>query len=209
MLVHTAMNHLPKIAGLVALLPLAFGCAARQAPFDTLDRSQVTVLRLKQPQPGAASPSVPTIPGLPAELQQMGQAVLQGAQTVVPGLSNMLPPGLIPGQQQQQQQLAQFKGYSIESQALADDHIRDAVLDLFGHESSFTATQQNCFSPGMAFVFQRPNAPQVEILISLSCNQAKIDGAQWPYPVNGFTPDTRNELGKIYEKLFGQVPPGA
>jgi hypothetical protein len=209
MLVHTAMNHLPKIAGLVALLPLAFGCAARQAPFDTLDRSQVTVLRLKQPQQGAsAQPAVPTLPGVPAEFQQILQAGLQGAQTVVPGLSNMLPAGILPGQQQQQP-LAQFKGYAIESQSLGDDHVRDAVLDIFGHESSFTAPTQNCFSPGMAFVFQRPNAPQVEILVSLSCNQAKIDGVHWPYPVNGFTPETRNELGKIYERLFGQVPPGA
>ncbi len=61
----------------------------------------------------------------------------------------------------------------------------------------------------MAFVLQRPNAPEVDLIISLSCNQAMMDGARWPHPVNGFTPETRDRLGKVYEKLFGPVPPGA
>jgi hypothetical protein len=56
---------------------------------------------------------------------------------------------------------------------------------------------------------QRPNAPEVDLLVSLSCNQVKMDGARWPFPVNGFTPDARNHLAKIYEKLWGPVPPGA
>ena len=36
-----------------------------------------------------------------------------------------------------------------------------------------------------------------------------MDGARWPYPVNGFTPETRAHLSKIYEKMWGPVPPGA
>lgn len=211
MLVLNDMNHLRNFASLVAILPLAFGCAARTAPFDQLDRAQVTVLRLQQPQ-APQSPlgqaGMPTLPGVPPQIQQMGQAVLQGVQNAVPGLSNSLP-GLIPGAQPQQQ-LPQFKGYSIVAQMpLADDALRDELLDIFGSESSFSSQAQNCFTPGMGFVFSQPNAPQVELLVSLTCNQAKMDGARWPYAVNGFTPETRDALGKIYEKMFGPVPPGA
>lgn len=212
MLVHTAMNQLSNFAGLVAIVPLVFGCAARTAPFDQMDRAQVTVLRLQAPQAQQnpmGQAGLPAIPGIPPEIQQLGQAVLQGAQNVVPGLQNALP-GLIPGAGQPQQQLPQFKGYSIVAQMpLADDGLKEQLLDLFGSESSFSNQVQNCFTPGMGFVFQRPNAPEVDLLISLSCNQAKMDGGRWPYSVNGFTPETRDALGKIYEKLFGPVPPGA
>lgn len=209
------MSHLPKLLGLVALLPLATGCLARTAPFDQLDRSQVTVLRLTssqapaqpQSQPGAL---LPQIPGVPPELAQMGQQILQGAQGMIP--PSILPPGSLPGTvaPQQQQQLPQFKGFSIVSQMpLMDEHLRDELLEVFGHEASFNNQVQPCFSPGMAVVFQRPNAPEVDLMISLSCNQVKMDGARWPYAVNGLTPETRDHLGKLYEKLWGPVPPGA
>ncbi|MFT3772052.1 MAG: hypothetical protein QM820_42135 [Minicystis sp.] len=205
------MNTLRNFAGLVVLLPLAFGCAARTAPFDQMDRAQVTVLRLQAPQqPQSPLGGVlPGLPGVPPELQQMGQAALQGLGNVVPGLQNALP-GLIPGQQPQQQ-LPQFKGYTVVStMPLADNALKDQLLDLFGSESSFSNQVQNCFSPGMGVVFTQPNAPEVDLLISLSCNQAKMDGARWPYPVNGFTPQTRESLAKIYERLFqGPVPAGA
>ena len=52
-------------------------------------------------------------------------------------------------------------------------------------------------------------APEIDLLISLSCNQAKMDGDRWPHRVNGFTIETRDRLSRIYEKLFGPVPPGA
>ena len=214
MFVHTDMNQLRNFAQFVALaaiLPLAFGCAARTAPFDQLDRAQITVLRLQQPQAPQnplGQAGLPGLPGIPPELQQMGQAVLQGVQNAVPGLQNTLP-GLIPGAQQQQQ-LPQFKGYSIVAQMpLADDKLKEDLLDVFGRETSFSNQVQNCFTPGMGFVFTQPNAPQVELLVSLSCNQAKMDGARWPYAMNGFTPETRDQLAKIYEKMFGPVPPGA
>jgi hypothetical protein len=199
-----------KLAGLLVLLvaPVAAGCAARTAPFDQMDRAQITVLRLSQapaPQPSA----LPTIPGLPVppELQQMGQAALGALQNALPGLI----PGAVPGAQQQpQQQVPLFKGFGIVGQMpMMDPGMRDALLDIFGHESSFGGQAQPCFTPGMGVVITRPDGPEVDLLISLSCNQAKMDGARWPYPVNGFTPETRDQLGKIYEKLFGPVPPGA
>lgn len=198
------MKHLHDV-GLLVILPLAAGCAARSAPFDEMDRAQVTILRLQQPQ---AQQALPAIPGVPPELAQMGQAALQGLQNVVPGLSNALP-GFIPGAQPQQQQ-PQFKGFAIVNQApVADEGLKEQILDIFGHESNFTNQVQPCFSPGMALVFQRPPAPEVDLLISLSCNQVKMDGAAWPHAVNGFTPQARDQLGKIFEKYFGPVPAGA
>lgn len=205
------MNHLPKLAGLLALIPLAIGCAARSAPFDQMDRAQITVLRLAQPQPQPApAAGLPGLPGLPIPPQavQAGQQILQGLQNALPGVIPNLP-GMTP-QPPQQQQLPQFKGFSIiGQQPVADAGLRDELLDIFGHESNFSPQTQACFSPGMGIVFSRPNGPEVDLLISLSCNQAKMDGDRWPHPVNGFTPETRDHLGKIYEKLFGPVPAGA
>lgn len=209
------MNHLPKLAGLLVLLPLAAGCAARVAPFDQMDRAQVTVLRLTQPQQTPPTPqagNLPGLPGLPAvppEVQALGQQVLQGVQNALPGI---IPGGMIPGAnpQQPQAQLPQFKGFSIVSQMpLQDPGVRDEILDIFGRESSFTTQAQPCFSPGLAFVLQRPNAPEVDLLVSFSCNQVKMDGDRWPHRVNGFTMETRDRLTRIYEKMFGPVPPGA
>ena len=201
-----------KLAGLflVVLAPAATGCAMRVAPFDQMDRAQITVLRLAQapatPQ-GAGLPQIPGLPAIPPELQQMGQAALGALQNAIPGV---IPGGMIPGMQPQQAQTPLFKGFGIVGQMpLMDPALRDQILDIFGHESSFSAQAQPCFSPGMGIVLQRPNAPEVDLLISLSCNQAKMDGAHWPHPVNGFTPDTRDQLAKFYEKLFGPVPPGA
>lgn len=207
------MNQAPKLAGilLVALAPFAVGCAMRAAPFDQMDKAQITVLRLAQapvaPQPQASPlPGLPGMPAIPPQLQQMGQAALQTLQNALPGVI----PGSVLPQQQQQQQMPLFKGYGIIGQMpLTDPALRDQLLDIFGHESSFNTQAQPCFSPGMGIVLQRPDGPEVDLLVSLSCNQAKMDGARWPHPVNGFTPETRDALAKFYERMFGPVPPGA
>jgi hypothetical protein len=210
------MKILQKLAGLVVLLPLAAGCAARSAPFDQMDRAQITVLRLSQSQPAAAPvpqagglPGLPGLPAIPPEMAQLGQQALQGLQNALPGV---IPPGLIPGAPGpgQAQQLPLFKGFSVVATVpVMDAGLKDELLDIFGHESNFSSQVQPCFAPGMGIVLQRPNAPEVDLLISLSCNQAKMDGARWPHPVNGFTPDTARHISKIYENLWGPVPPGA
>lgn len=215
--VHTAMNHLRNLAGLTVLLPLAFGCAARTAPFDQMDQAQITVLRLGQaPQAPMAGPTapgaVPGLPGVPPEWQQMGQQILQGAQGVIP--PGFIPPGLIPNQGQAtpaQPPAPQFKGFTIvgPQAPVTDSSLRDEILDIFGNEGSFSANRQNCFTPGMGIVMTRPGAPEVDLLVSLACNQAMGDGFRWPYPVNGFTQEAHDRLAKVYEKLFGPVPPGA
>lgn len=209
--------------GLLVVLPLAAGCASRTAPFNEMDQAQITVLRLQgqevAPQPTAPVAATPgMIPGLPPELQQIGQQAATAINQAVPGL---IPPNLLPGMPTQPVQPAQpvqprFKNFVILAQMpLSDEAVKNEVLDIFGSEGSFQADRGNCFFPGMGISMQRapqPNqAPQapVELLISLSCNQAMGDGFRWPYPTNGFTPDTHQRLTKIFEKLWGPVPSGA
>ena len=89
------------------------------------------------------------------------------------------------------------------------EKFKDEILDIFGSEDSFSTQRGNCFMPGMGVSLARPNAPPVDLLISLSCNQAQGDGFTWPYPKNGFTTETHEKLSQIYQKLWGPVPPGA
>lgn len=209
----TPMNDLRKLAALVLLAPLAVGCAGRTAPFDKLDQSQITILRLSPPPPppAAATPTGQAIPGLPPELQQMGQQALQGLGQVLP--PGMIPPGLLPGQPAAQAQTPpppMWKGFAITAQqSVADDKLKDELLDIFGHEDSFSDQRGNCFQPGMGVSISRSNGPPVDLLISLSCNQAQGDGFAWPYKKNGFTTETHSRLQKIYEQLWGPVPSGA
>ncbi len=200
------------------LAPLVVGCAARTAPFDEMDKAQVTVLRLQgqEPTPLPTTSQAPTlIPGIPPELQQMGQAALQGLQQVLPGV---IPPGLIPGQPAVpavQPAQPRFKNFVILSQRQltsdeVDEDLKEQILDIFGDEDSFSADRGNCFYPGLGISMIRPNNPTpVDLLISLSCNQAMGDGFRWPYPVNGFTSETHQKLTEVYQKLWGPVPPGA
>lgn len=206
------------LAGFAFLvLPLATGCASRTAPFDDMDQAQITVMRLQgqeappvaTPQPGAA----PLIPGIPPELQAMGQQAMQGLQQILP--PGILPPGLIPGQATPAPVVPaqpRFKQYVILGAPvqLTDEELRDELLDVFGDEDSFSAERGNCFYPGMGIsIAGTKNPAPIDLLVSLSCNQAQMDGHRWPYPVNGFTSETHQKLSKIYEKMFGPVPPGA
>ena len=190
------------------------GCASRAAPFDDLDQAQVTILRLQAPQqgaqPGGQPGGVPAIPGIPPELQQLGQQTLQQMQN-----SGLLPPGLLPGMPGQttptpQQPMFRGQWMVTDSRPVADPDMRDRLLDLFGGEDNFNEQRGNCFYPGMAVSFSSPNfAEPVDVVVSLSCNQAVGFGFNWPHPNSGFTQETHGELSNIYQSLFGPVPPGA
>ncbi len=206
---------LSSLVAVSVLATAAVGCASRTAPFDNLDKAQVTVLRLQgqEPppvvQPAPATPGA-LIPGIPPELQQMGQQFAQGLQQVLP--PGVLPPGLIPGQPAtpaapQVSQAPRFKGYIIlGQQPLMDQETKDEILDLFGSEDSFSTQRGNCFYPEMGIAFQRMDGPPIELLVSMQCNQAQGDGFQWPYPANGFTPETSQKLNQIYGRLWGGAP---
>ena len=97
-----------------------------------------------------------------------------------------------------------------DSRPVADPDMRDRLLDLFGGEDNFNEQRGNCFYPGMAVSFSSPNfAEPVDVVVSLSCNQAVGFGFNWPHPNSGFTQETHGELSNIYQSLFGPVPPGA
>ena len=195
------------------------GCASRKAPFDALDKSTVTILRLQQapqqavPQPGAGG--LPLIPGIPPELQAAGQQMLQQLQQ-----QGILPPGLIPGlggPTTTQPPQPQFQAYPNDPQwviadqrPVVDDKLRDELLDLFGDPDSFNDQRGQCWFPGMAVSFQSPQFPQpVDVVVSLSCNQAVGYGFTWPHKSSGFTQQSNAKLSQIYQSLFGPVPPGA
>jgi hypothetical protein len=152
---------------------------------------------------------------MPADLAQLGQQIAQGAQAALPGL---IPPGLIPGvgtpattTMPQQPPVDMFKAWAVVGQRMqvTDEDTREEILDLFGDEDSFQAERGNCFSPGMGISIARSGGAPIDLMVSLSCSQAQGDGFQWPYKVNGLTPDTSSRLAKIFEKFFGPVPPGA
>ena len=214
------MSYLDKLAPLALALPLLAGCG-RTAPFNTLDKAPMTILRLgQQPAAPAAIPGAPAaggslIPGLPAipGMPDLSQVGAQLGGLLPPGL---LPPGLIPGlpatpaTTPAAQQLPTFKGFAIIAQPTqASDDLRSEILDIFGHEGHFSTNKGSCFTPGLGVSIARPNGAPVELLISLSCNQAMGDGFQWPYKSNGFTTETHDRLGQVYQKLFGAIPSGA
>jgi hypothetical protein len=218
----TTMNSRSTFAVLALLAPLAIGCAGRTAPFNEMDKAQITVLRLSQPPPPVTAPSalpgvpgLPGIPGIPPELQQMGQQVLAGVQQALP--PGILPPGLIPGAQPAQPaapvqpQVPLYKNaFAITAQMpLTDETLKNDLLDLLGKEDNFKGSRGNCFMPGMAISMQRPGQPPADVMISLSCNQAVGDGFKWPYAGNGFSPEAHDKMTQIYTKLWGPVPAGA
>jgi len=226
--VYKHMNPILRTFAAFALLaPFAVGCASRTAPFNDMDEAQITVLRLQgqYTPPAAAAPAATgqmpqLIPGLPVppELQQMGQQAMQGLQQMLP--PGVIPPGLLPGQPGAAPVPAGpppelFKNFVVvNKRALTtddlDEEIREQILDVFGDEDSFSPTAGNCFSPGLGITMVRPNNPvPVDLLISLSCNQAQGDGFRWPHPANGFTPETRQKLTGVYQQLFGPPPPDA
>lgn len=212
------MNALLRTStiALALLSPLAAGCASRTAPFNELDQAQVTVLKLQgqevapTPVPAPAAGGLPfPIPGLTPEMQQQAQTALdQFVKMLPPGT---VPPGILPGAPgvaPVAPQQPRFKGFVILAQTpVTSEELKEEMLDIFGSEDSFGTQKGNCFYPGMGVVFQDPQKPPVELLISLSCNQAMGDGFPWPYPVNGFTPETSQRLTRVYEQLWGPVPP--
>lgn len=214
-------STLCRFGGLVLLTLLTAtvtGCASRAAPFDKLDQAQVTILRLQAPPqvavPGPAAGGT-LIPGLPPELQGLAQQTLQQLQQ-----SGMIPPGLIPGMpgatptaptQPQMQPYANDPQWVIADQRpVVDDKMKEELLDLFGDDAAFNDQRGNCWFPGMAVSFQSAEFPQpVDVVVSLSCNQAAGYGFTWPHASSGLTTESHQTLTQIYQGLFGPVPPQA
>lgn len=194
------------------------GCASRPAaPFDTLEKSSVSAFRLQNydpPQPAAAAAAPAQqgmIPGLPPEIQQW-------AQQALPGLQQLLPPGLVPpGMLQNMQPPAAAPpppdaprfpqsppNFRILGQTqIIDPDVKDRIAKLLGSEDNFQAQHASCMYAEMGLSFSpAPGAPPNDILISFSCNVVEARGFAWPHPYRGMKPKTVKELARLVQQIW-------
>jgi hypothetical protein len=201
------------VASLLAL-SIAAGCASRAAPFNKLDKSQVTILRLQgaQQQPTTPTPPPgmpPLIPGIPippewqAAAEQFCKSLNLPFPCTMPGMPGTTPQPTLPAYP------ADPRFQIADSRPVVDEKLKDKLLDILGDGDSFTQAQSTCYTPGMVISFQDPQFPQpVDVAVSLSCYQAAAYGFQWPHKAAGLTPDTHRKLAEIYQSFFGPLPPG-
>lgn len=203
------------VLGLALLLPLATGCAGRQAPFDDLSNSQVTILKLQgQPQPSVLPTTGGTgglpfaIPGLTPEQQAQINAGIGGIGAAVGQIIPGLPiPGMTGGTTPVTQPQQTFNGFVVQGSSPASDDLKEELLDVFGKSDNFNQTAGQCFTPGMGVVFSDPAKGNVELMVSFSCNAVKGNGFNWPHPNFGMTAETSGKLRQIYQQMFMQPPP--
>jgi hypothetical protein len=201
--------------GTLALLGLlGLGCASSPAaPFDTLKNANVSAFRLQNYEPPAAAPAPAAggiIPGIPPEITQWAQQALPGLQQLLP--PGLLPPGLLQGAQpapvQPQQQVMRFPmsqpNFRILGQAqVIDPKLREELGKLLGDPDNFQADHANCMYAEMGLSFTGSlGGPPNDMLISFSCNQVEARSFAWPHPNRGLKPDTVKELDAIVQKIW-------
>ena len=191
------------------------GCAATPAaPFDQLKTANLTAYRLQNYEPPAAAaatavPGAPgvTIPGLPPEVQSW---ITQGAA----GLSQLIPPGLLPGGAASVLPAAdttpRFHDFRILSQnQVLDPDIKESLGKLLGDKDSFDNAAARCApnvfyaEMGLSFTSTTGSTPN-DLLISFSCNQVVSRSFAWPHPATGMKDDTVKKLSDIVQKIFPQ-----
>jgi hypothetical protein len=186
-----------------AMLSLT-GCAsALSPPFNGMKDQAMTVYRLQNVEPAPAAPSA-AAPQLPAVVQQW---ITAGASLLPPGL---LPPGLLPGSAPPPPSAAdapRFHNFRVIAyQQVNDPGVKADILDTFGHGSNFQNLTQTCtpsLLPEFGFALAQPNAPPVDILVSLSCQQVQSFNVNWPYPQTGLTPNAETKIVSIAKRVFG------
>ncbi len=205
----------PGIIGLVGFL--ALGCAsAPAAPFDTLKTSNVSAFRLQNfeppaPPPGAAAPQAGAIPGLPPEITQWAQQALPGLQQLLP--PGLIPPGMLQGMQPRPvqpppQQEARFPmnqpSFRILGQAqVIDPDLKEELGKLLGDPDSFQADHGSCMYAEMGLSFtSTAGGPPNDMLISFSCNQVEARSFAWPHPNRGLKPETVKQLNTLVQKIW-------
>ena len=193
------------------------GCAGTPAaPFDQLKTANLTAYRLQNYEPPAAVPGVAAtpgvpglaIPGLPAEVNTWIQ---QGAA----GLSQLIPPGLLPGAPGSVLPAAtdttpRFHDFRILSQTqVLDPDLKESLGKLLGDKDSFDNAQARCApnvfyaEMGLSFTSTTGATPN-DLLVSFSCNQVVSRSFAWPHPATGMTTDTVKKLSDIVKKIFPQ-----
>lgn len=202
---------------MVSALTAETGCSSTLAqPFEQMKGQPITIHRLQNFEPPAATAAQPAtngvIPGLPAQLQQWATA----AQQMLP--AGLIPPGLLPGSTvtPATPDAPRFYNFRIlGSVSVSDSKMRDDIDELFGKESNFEAPKQSCmyaefgFSIGNAGAATVQGAPAAagtpaDVLVSLSCNQVELKTYAWPYgSKTGLTADTAKKIVAIVQKAFG------
>jgi hypothetical protein len=191
------------------------GCAsAPAAPFDQLKTANLTAYRLQNYEVPAATAATAapgaaglTIPGLPAEVQTWIQ---QGAA----GLSQLIPPGLLPGGAASVLPAAdttpRFHDFRILSQTqVLDPDLKDSLGKLLGDKDSFDNADARCApnvfyaEMGLSFTSTVGATPN-DLLISFSCNQVVSRSFAWPFPATGMKADTVKKLSDIVQKIWPQ-----
>lgn len=204
----------PRILGLLGLLGL--GCAsAPAAPFDTLKTANVSAFRLQNfeppPQAAATAPQGGVIPGLPPEITQWAQQALPGLQQLLP--PGLIPPGMMAGMQPKPpappaQQEIRFPmsqpNFRILNQAqVIDPALRESLGKLLGDADNFQADHANCMYAEMGLSFSsNMGGPPNDMLISFSCNQVEARSFAWPHPNRGMKPETVKQLAEIVQKIW-------
>jgi hypothetical protein len=196
------------------------GCASGpSAPFDVMKNANVTAYRLQNYEPPAQAAPAATaaapgalIPGIPAEIQQWATAALPGLQQLIP--PGLLPPGMIPGQAPAAaapapaQQVPRFVDFRILGQApVMDPKLKESLGDLFGDGDNYQSDHQNCMYPELGLSFSpQDGSARYDMLVSFSCNQVNAVNFAWPHKAAGMSPEMVKKLSEIVPNLF---PAGA
>jgi hypothetical protein len=208
----TTLRGIPVL--LVATL-FGAGCASGpKAPFDQMKTANVQAFRLQNyepppPPPGQAAPApMAGIPGLPPEITQWAQQALPGLQQLLP--PGLLPPGMMGGAPQAAPQAApdapRFPMHQPNFRILGQTQIMDTKLkeqlaEILGDEDSFQPEHANCMYAEMGLSFQT-GAGLNDMLISFSCNAIEARGFAWPHPYRGLRPATVQKLATTVQKIW-------
>jgi hypothetical protein len=199
-----------SVSAVAILAAASTACSpSLQQPFDQIKaaNSNMTAFRLQNYEaPPQQNPQAGGGLQLPAQIQQYVQ---MAQQMLPPGLLQGLIPGLGGSSAPQPQPDApRFHDFRILGYVpVSDPKNRDAIFDLFGHASNFTAPKDGCMFAEFGFRLAEapnPQAQPADVLVSLSCNQVRGFGFVWPYGNNtALTPDAWKKMHDIIAKSFG------
>jgi hypothetical protein len=207
----------PLTISIGIMLACTVGCGAGPAaPFNSMKSANVQAFRLQNYEPPAQAAAAATplggIPGLPPEITQWAQQALPGLQQLLP--PGLLPPGLLQGMGQAQAPAppppsaprfpVSAPNFVILGQTqIIDPDLKEQLAELFGDEDSFQADHSNCMYAEMGVSFSSGGALN-DMLVSFSCNQVEARGFAWPHPYRGMKPKTVEKLAGLVGKIWPQ-----
>lgn len=208
-----ALNNTILVALGFSTLTLA-GCASGPAaPFDVMKNSNVTAYRLQnyeppaQAAPAAAAPQAGmAIPGIPPEVQQWAQQALPGLQQLIP--PGLLPPGMLQQQPaaapQPQEQVRRFVDFRILGESpVMDPELKEQLGVIFGDEANYQSEHLGCMYPELGLSFTPPEGgARYDMLVSFSCKQVNAVNFAWPFKAAGMNADMYKALADVVPQLF-------